>query len=83
MSSKKAKYILRQTAQSMFRNKMMGMASIGSVTAVLIILGYIVLLVLNINNAAMVTKEEFDEIAVYVIEEATDQEIKTLFQIHI
>ncbi len=78
MSSKKAKYILRQTAQSMFRNKMMGMASIGSVTAVLIILGYIVLLVLNINNAAMVTKEEFDEIAVYVIEEATDQEIKQL-----
>ncbi len=78
MSSKKAKYILRQTAQSMLRNKMMGMASIGSVTAVLIILGYIVLLVLNINNAAMVTKEEFDEIAVYVIEEATDQEIKQL-----
>lgn len=78
MSSKKAKYILRQTAQSMFRNKMMGMASIGSVTAVLIILGYIVLLVLNINNAAMVTKEEFDEIAVYVIEEATDVEIKQL-----
>lgn len=78
MSSKKAKYILRQTAQSMFRNKMMGMASIGSVTAVLIILGYIMLLILNINNAAMITKEEFDEIAVYITDDVTDDEIKQL-----
>lgn len=78
MSSKKMKYIFRQTAQSMFRNKIMGMASIGSVTAVLIILGYIMLLILNINNAAMITKEEFDEIAVYIDEDATDDEIKQL-----
>lgn len=78
MSSKKTKYILRQAFQSVFRNKMMGMASIGSVTAVLVILGYIMMLILNINNAALITKEEFDEIAVYIIEEATDQEIKQL-----
>ncbi len=78
MSSKKAKYILRQTVQSMFRNKMMGMASIGSVTAVLIILGYIMLLILNINNAAMITKEEFDELAVYITEDALDEDIKKL-----
>lgn len=78
MSSKKVKYILRQTVQSMFRNKMMGMASIGSVTAVLIILGYIMLLILNINNAAMITKEEFDELAVYITEDALDEDIKKL-----
>ena len=78
MSSKKTKYILRQAFQSVFRNKMMGMASIGSVTAVLVILGYIMMLILNINNAALITKEEFDEIAVYIIEEATDEEIKQL-----
>lgn len=78
MSSKKVKYILRQTVQSMFRNKMMGMASIGSVTAVLIILGYIMLLILNINNAALITKEEFDELAVYITDDATDEDIKKL-----
>lgn len=78
MNSKKIKYIFRQTGQSMLRNKMMGMASVGSVTAVLIILGYIVLMVLNINNVALVTKEEFDEIAVYLVEDASNEEIKKM-----
>ncbi len=78
MSSKKAKYIFKQAFQSVFRNKMMSMASIGSVTAVLVILGYIMLLILNINNAAMKAQEEFDEIAVFIIDEATDGEITQL-----
>ena len=78
MSSKKTKYIFKQAFQSVFRNKMMSMASIGSVTAVLVILGYIMLLILNINNAAMKAQEEFDEIAVFIIDEATDGEIKQL-----
>lgn len=45
---------------------MMGLASIGSVTAVLIILGFVLIVVLNVNNVALVTKETFDEIAVYL-----------------
>jgi len=57
---------------------MMSMASIGSVTAVLVILGYIMLLILNINNAALKAQEEFDEIAVFIIDEATDGEITQL-----
>lgn len=78
MSSKKTKYILKQAFQSIFRNKMMSMASIGSVTAVLAILGFIVLLILNINNAALKAQEEFDEIAVYIIDEATESDIKQI-----
>ncbi len=78
MSSKKTKYIFKQAFQSVFRNKMMSMASIGSVTAVLVILGYIMLLILNINNAALKAQEEFDEIAVFIIDEATDGEITQL-----
>lgn len=78
MSSKKIKYIFKQAFQSVFRNKMMSMASIGSVTAVLVILGYIMLLILNINNAALKAQEEFDEIAVFIIDEATDTEIEQL-----
>jgi cell division transport system permease protein len=57
---------------------MMSMASIGSVTAVLVILGYIMLLILNINNAALKAQEEFDEIAVFIIDEANDTEIEQL-----
>jgi len=62
----KRKYIFKQAFQSLWRNKIMALASIGSITAVLIILGYILMAVLNINNIAMITKEEFDEVVVYV-----------------
>ena len=78
MSSKKTKYIFKQAFQSVFRNKLMSMASIGSVTAVLVILGYIMLLILNINNASLRAQEEFDEIAVYIIDEAKETEIEQL-----
>lgn len=57
---------------------MMGLASIGSVTAVLIILGFVLIIVLNVNNVAMVTKEEFDEIAVYLKDDVNENEIKEL-----
>jgi len=56
----------------------MGLASIGSVMAVLIILGFILLIVLNINNLAMMTKESFDEIAVYVDDNADEELIKQM-----
>lgn len=53
----------------------MGLASIGSVTAVLIILGFVLIIVLNVNNVALVTKETFDEIAVYLKDEVEDDQI--------
>ncbi len=54
---------------------MMGLASIGSVTAVLMILGFVLIIVLNVNNVAMVTKESFDEIAVYLLDDVEDEQI--------
>lgn len=78
MSSKKTKYIFKHAFQSVFRNKIMSLASIGSVTAVLVILGYIMLLVLNINNVALKAKEEFDEIVVFIIDDANEREITQL-----
>lgn len=54
---------------------MMGLASIGSVTAVLIILGFVLIIVLNVNNVALVTKETFDEIAVYLKDEVEKDQI--------
>ncbi len=54
---------------------MMGLASIGSVAAVLIILGFVLIIVLNINNVALVTKETFDEIAVYIKDDIDESQI--------
>lgn len=56
----------------------MGMASIGSVASVLIILGFVLIIVLNVNNVAVVTRETFDEIAVYIKNDATEEQIKTM-----
>ena len=76
MGSKMLKYIIRQAFQGMFRNKLMAVASIGSVMAVLVILGYMILIMLNINSLAIRAKEEFDEIAVFLVEDMNEQEIK-------
>lgn len=62
----------------MWRNRMMGLASIGSVTAVLVILGFILIIVLNVNNMAMVAKETFDQIAVYIMEGVDDDQIEKM-----
>ncbi len=78
MNPKKISYIFRQAFKSMWRNRMMGFASIGSVTAVLVILGFILVIVLNVNNMAMVAKETFDQIAVYVLEGVEDEQIVEL-----
>ncbi len=62
----------------MWRNRMMGFASIGSVTAVLVILGFVLIIVLNVNNMAMVAKETFDQIAVYIVEGVENEQIEEL-----
>ena len=56
----------------------MGFASISSVTAVLIILGFVLIIVLNVNNLAMVAKETFDQIAVYIVEGTEDEQIEKM-----
>jgi len=78
MNIKKLKYIFLQAFKSMWRNRMMGLASIGSVTAVLLILGFVLMIVLNINNVALVTKESFDEVAVYIKEDVTEDQISQM-----
>ena len=78
MTMKKLNYILRQAFKSLWRNRMMGLASIGSVTAVLIILGFILIIVLNVNNIALATKESFDEIAVYINDDVEEAQIEQL-----
>lgn len=56
----------------------MGIASIGSVGATLTILGIILILILNINNVMYTTKEQFDEIQVYLMDEVEQEEIEEI-----
>lgn len=58
----------------MWRNRGMGIASIASITAVLMILGIVIVLILSINNIVMNTRAEFDEIVVFLAEDITAEE---------
>jgi len=48
MSSKIIKHTFKQGFEGIYRNKTMSLASIGSVAAVLVILGLILMIILNI-----------------------------------
>lgn len=65
-------YMIKEGLKNLWRNRMMSLASIGSVTAALIILGMILILILNINSLAEGVKEQFDAVQVY-LEEGIDQ----------
>ncbi|NMB06792.1 MAG: ABC transporter permease [Tissierellia bacterium] len=68
------KNIMKQGFQGAWRNRGMGMASIGSITAVLVILGIVLIMVLSINNLVLETKGKFDEIQVF-LEDDISQEV--------
>lgn len=52
----------------------MGIASIVSITAVLMILGIVIVLILSINNIVLNTRAEFDEIVVFLVDDITAEE---------
>jgi len=60
------KNIIKQGFQSMWRNRGMGLASVTSISAVLMILGVVLILILSINNVVLDTKLKFDEIEVFL-----------------
>ena len=57
---------------------MMGLASISSVTAVLIILGFVLIIVLNVNSLAFGAKETFDEVVVYLLDDTDEKQIEEM-----
>lgn len=74
MSFRIFKNILKQGFQSMWRNRGMGLASIGSISAVLIILGMVLILILSINNVVSETQNKFDEIQIFLKEGVKKEE---------
>lgn len=57
----------------MWRNRGMGIASISSISAVLMILGVVLILVLSINNAVLDTKLKFDEVEVFLVDDLSNE----------
>lgn len=72
------KHTIKQGFQGIYRNRTMSLASVGSVTAVLVILGLILMIILNVSAISILTKEKFDEIYVYLDEGITNQRIREI-----
>lgn len=72
------KNVTKQGFQSMWRNRGMGLASVSSITAVLMILGIVLILILSINNVVMDTKTKFDEIQVFLNEDFSDEDLNAI-----
>lgn len=72
------KNILKQGFVGMWRNRGMGLASVGSITAVLIILGMVLILILSINNVVSETKNQFDEIQVFLEDGLTEDQMNNI-----
>ena len=72
------KNITKQGFQGMWRNRGMGLASISSISAVLMILGLVLILILSINNLVVDTKSKFDEVQIYLDDDLSPEELNNI-----
>lgn len=78
MSFRILKNIFKQGFQGMWRNRGMGLASVGSITAVLVILGLVLIMILSINNVVIDTKNKFDEVQIFLEDEISDEQLNRI-----
>ena len=71
---KSFQYSTKQAFVQVFRNKGMALASIFSITAMLLILGLFSFLTVNVNYFTESVKDQFDTIEVYLLDETTEAE---------
>jgi cell division transport system permease protein len=71
-------YMLKEGFKNLWRNRMMSLASIGSVSATLIILGIIFILIFNINSLAEGAQDQFDSIQVYIDKDTENDRIEQI-----
>lgn len=65
------RYTIKQAFSQVLRNRTMSIASIFSITAMLLILGLFFILIVNINMAAEAAKNDYDTIQVYLTDDTT------------
>lgn len=75
-------YNLKQGFRQIFRNRGMSLASIFSITAMLLILGLFFVITVNINLFTEAVKQDYDQIEVFLLDETTqEQTMKIMAQV--
>lgn len=72
------KNTFKQSFKSMWRNRGMGLASISSISAVLIILGFVLILIMSINSLVLDVQNRFDEIEIFLEEDVSKENKKKI-----
>ena len=72
------KNVINQGFQGMWRNRGMGVASISSISAVLMILGVVLILILSINALVIDTQSKFDEIELFLYDDVSNEEMTSI-----
>ncbi|QIB69151.1 ABC transporter permease [Aminipila butyrica] len=72
------RYTLKQAFIQVFRNRTMSLASVFSITAMMLILGLFFVLIVNINMAAEAAKQEYDTVQVYLLNTTTNEQAESM-----
>ena len=67
------KYAFKQAFIQVFRNRTMSIASIFSITAMLLILGLFFILAVNVGLATESAKDKFDTVQIYLLDETSQE----------
>lgn len=73
-------YAIRQAIKQMHRNKGMTFASLFAITAMLLILGMFLSLIININTAAESVKQDYNHIEIFLQDSVKDEQIDEMMQ---
>lgn len=71
-------YNLSEGFKNVWRNKTMALASIASVAASLFVLGILLSIVLNINHFVLMAQQKFDDVQVFIVDDAGAEDITAL-----
>ncbi len=71
-------YNIKQGFIQIFRNGGMSLASVFSITAMLLILGLFFIITVNLNLFTEVVKQDYDQIEIYLLDDTTDEEVVSM-----
>ncbi len=71
-------FAVKQAFKQVFRNRAMSVASMFSITAMLLILGLFFILVVNINMVSETAKKQFDTIQIYLLDTTTYEQASAM-----
>lgn len=71
-------YTIKQAFVQLFRNRAMALASVFAITAMLLILGLFFVIVININTAANMIKQDYDSIEVFLMDSTSKEDAEEM-----